>query len=57
MKEFSCGNVVPGCDFTTQGETEDEVLGKVAEHAREAHGMDEVPDEIVNQVKNNTRDV
>jgi predicted small metal-binding protein len=57
MKEFTCGDVVPHCDFKASGDTEDEILGKVAEHAREAHGMDEVPDEVVTQVREKIRDV
>lgn len=51
MKQFSCGAVVPGCTATFTGETEDEILGQVAVHAREDHGMDEVPDEVVEQVR------
>jgi predicted small metal-binding protein len=57
MKEFACGQVVPGCDAKVQGETEDEVLAGVAAHAREAHGMDEVPPEVVEQVKAGMREV
>ena len=37
-----CGEVVPGCDGIVQGETDQEVMAKAAEHAREAHGMTEV---------------
>jgi predicted small metal-binding protein len=51
MKQFSCGAVVPGCTATFTGETEDEILGQVAVHAREDHGMDEVPDEVVEQIR------
>jgi predicted small metal-binding protein len=40
VKSFSCehGGVV--CKATVTGETEDEVLQKAVEHAREAHGVD-----------------
>lgn len=51
MKEFSCGQVVPDCDARFQGETEEEVLQQVAVHAKEAHGMDDVPPEVLEQVK------
>ena len=51
MKEFACGAVVPGCAAKFEGETVDDILGKVAVHAREEHGMEEVPDEVVEQVK------
>lgn len=51
MKQFACGNVVPGCDGVVQGATEDEVLAAAAAHAKDAHGMDAVPDEVVAAIK------
>jgi predicted small metal-binding protein len=51
MKSFACGSVVPGCTATFTAETEGELLGQVAEHARAEHGMDEVPAELVEQVR------
>ena len=50
MKEFRCGDLVPGCTSTFQGESEEEILEQVAVHARDEHGMDEVPPEVVDQV-------
>ena len=50
MKEFRCGDLVPGCTTTFEGESEEEILKQVAVHAREDHGMDEVPPEVVDQV-------
>jgi len=47
MKQFSCGAVVAGCDGVVTGETEEDVLAAAAAHAKAAHGMDEVPDEVV----------
>lgn len=57
MKQFSCGAVVPGCTATFSAETEDELLGQVAAHAQADHGMDSVPDEVVEQVKANIQTV
>ncbi len=51
MKQFSCGAVVPGCTATFSAETEDEILGQVAQHAKDDHGMETVPDEVVAQVR------
>jgi predicted small metal-binding protein len=51
MKEFRCGEIVAGCDWTIEGESDDEILEHVAEHAREAHGMDEVPPEVQDRVR------
>ncbi len=50
MKEFRCGDVVPGCPTKFEGESNDEILEQVAVHARDEHGMDEVPPEVVDQV-------
>jgi predicted small metal-binding protein len=56
MKEFTCGAVVPGCSATFEGETEDSILQQVAIHAREDHGMTEVPTELVDQVRAGIQD-
>ncbi len=50
MKEFRCGDIVPGCPTKFEGESNDEILEQVAVHARDEHGMDEVPPEVVDQV-------
>jgi predicted small metal-binding protein len=51
MKEFRCGEIVPGCDARFQGETEDEILQEIAGHARDEHGMDVVPPEVEDQIR------
>ncbi|MBT8241172.1 MAG: DUF1059 domain-containing protein [Acidimicrobiia bacterium] len=51
MKQFACGTVVDGCDGVVHGETEDEVLSAAAQHAAEAHGMTEIPAEVVSAIK------
>ena len=51
MKTFACGQVVPGCDGVVTGSTEDEVLSAAAEHAATAHGMTEVPAEVVAAIR------
>ncbi len=56
MKKFYCGAVVPGCQTTFLADSEEEILAKVATHAREAHGMEEVGDEVVAQVRANIRE-
>jgi predicted small metal-binding protein len=50
MKEFKCGALVPGCDAAFQAESEDEILQHIAAHARDEHGMHEVPPEVVEQI-------
>ena len=51
MKEFRCGELVPGCEWRIEAESENEILEEVAVHAREAHGMDEVPPEVADTVR------
>jgi predicted small metal-binding protein len=50
-KVVSCRDVGVDCDFVMRGQTEQEVLKKCAEHARSAHGMKEIPAELMAKVK------
>lgn len=50
-KEMNCGDLMPGCDFVARGETDEEVMQQVAEHARTAHDMEELSPEVAEQVK------
>ncbi|MEJ5915292.1 DUF1059 domain-containing protein [Pseudokineococcus sp. 1T1Z-3] len=51
MKQFACGDVVPGCRKTFSASSEDEILGAVGAHAQDDHGLAEVPPELVEQVR------
>ena len=51
MKALSCGSIVPGCTATFKGETEEDLLPQVAEHAREAHGIEQVSPELLAEVR------
>ncbi len=55
-KTVNCRDVGVDCDFTAKGETEQEVLQQCAEHARTAHGMDEIPQELAEKVRAAIRD-
>jgi predicted small metal-binding protein len=55
-KTMSCRDVGPDCDFVARGETDDEIMGQVAEHARSAHGMAEVPAELAQKAKASIKD-
>ena len=50
MKEFCCGDVVPGCTARFHGSEED-ILAAVAVHAREDHGVEDISPELVAQVR------
>ncbi len=51
MKEFSCGDVIPGCTATFSGECEDDILTQLGPHAAQTHGMSDVPDDILQQAR------
>lgn len=51
MKKFACGDVVPGCTATFQGPTDDAILGQVARHAHDDHGLTDVSADLVAAVK------
>ncbi|MFP5322109.1 MAG: DUF1059 domain-containing protein [Acidimicrobiia bacterium] len=51
MRKFECGTVVDGCDGVVTGQTDDEVLQAAAAHAESAHGMSELPDDVVGRVR------
>jgi predicted small metal-binding protein len=56
-KLLECAKVDPssGCQYVVQGETDEEVLQKAAQHAQE-HGIQEVTPEVMERVKANIRD-
>jgi predicted small metal-binding protein len=56
-KSISCRDVGVDCDFRAQAETEADLLKKCSEHARSAHGMTEIPPELIVKVKAAIRDV
>ena len=57
MKQFRCGDVVPGCGWITRNDDEQVLFADISEHAREAHGMDEVPPEVVDQIRGVIKEV
>jgi len=55
-KVIHCRDVGFDCDGVIRADTEEEALQQAAEHAKEVHGLDEVTDEVVAQVKAAMRD-
>lgn len=51
VKQFACGDVVPGCEARWEADSEDELLGLVGVHAADAHGIGEVTPELVGAVR------
>jgi predicted small metal-binding protein len=50
-KSIACGDIVPGCDFKAEAESEQELMSKVAKHAAEHHGVKEVTPELEDKLK------
>ena len=57
MKEFSCGDVIPGCKAEFSFATTDELLSAVAAHAMEAHGINEVTPALADEVMSKIRTI
>lgn len=55
-KTMSCKDVGPDCDFVARGESEEEVMSQVAAHARDKHGLDEMPPELAEKARAAIRD-
>jgi predicted small metal-binding protein len=55
-KSISCRDVGVDCDFKAKGKTVDEVLQACVQHAKQAHGMDSIPPEMVAKVQAAIRD-
>jgi predicted small metal-binding protein len=51
VKQFVCGELVPGCEHVFHGGSEEEILDQVVVHAREDHGMPEVPPEVEDRIR------
>jgi predicted small metal-binding protein len=50
-KVLKCGDINPGCNFEIKADSEHDVLGKAAEHAKTAHHMENIPPEVLSKVK------
>ena len=55
--EFGCSPAGSACNWKAKGATEEEVLAKVAEHARTKHKVQTNTDTIVNYLKSTLRQV
>lgn len=51
MKSFWCGAVIPNCEATFEAATEDEILDRVAAHAADDHGLDDLSPTTVARVR------
>lgn len=51
MPSFKCRDIGMDCDFEATAETVDELMKKIAEHAKSAHNMETIPSDLLEKVK------
>ena len=54
MKQFSCGDVVPGCQRVFSAPDQPGIMDAVAEHAAEDHGLPQLSDDLREAVVEHT---
>ena len=56
-KSLSCADVGASCGWSATAETEDELMQKVADHAKEDHKDLEITPELVEKIKSHIKEV
>ena len=56
MKSFTCRDAGVPCDWKATGQTQEEVMTKIREHARTTHNMQEIPKDLAGKVDSAIRD-
>lgn len=51
QKALPCGAIVPGCEFVAHGETAADVMAKLADHSRNAHGVEHMSEALKAKVR------
>jgi len=55
-KSISCKDVGMDCSFTARADTVEELMQVAAAHAKQAHGLDSIPPELMPIVQAAVRD-
>ncbi|MCL5419378.1 MAG: DUF1059 domain-containing protein [Candidatus Marsarchaeota archaeon] len=50
-KTFACKDIGLSCSFKAKAKTEEELMGKIAQHASEAHNMQQIDAATLSKVK------
>lgn len=56
VKSIKCFDVGVDCDWGATAPTEEELMKRIAEHAKE-HGFNEIPKELLAKVKANIKEL
>ena len=55
-KVMTCREVGMNCDFVARGNSEEEIMAQAAQHAKQDHGFESIPPEVMEKVKAAIRD-
>jgi predicted small metal-binding protein len=55
-KTYTCRDVGVDCDWRVRGETKEEVMQKIRDHARVTHDMQEIPKDLALRVRDAIHD-
>jgi predicted small metal-binding protein len=55
-KVLRCNDLMPGCPFEARGDSEESVLAQAAEHAKSAHNLTDIPEEMISKVRGAIRE-
>jgi predicted small metal-binding protein len=55
--KLSCGDAVPGCSARFEDDSKDVILEQVTVHAREAHGVAEMTQDMLQAIAANIKPV
>ena len=56
VKKFACKDIGMQCGFTAKAKNEDELMQKIAEHAKSAHNMAQIDAATLGKVKKAIKD-
>jgi predicted small metal-binding protein len=55
-KILHCNDLMPGCPFEARGTSEEAVLAQAAEHAKTAHHITEISQEMISKARGAIRE-
>ena len=55
-KVLHCRDVGPDCNYVARGQSEDEIMRQVVDHARTVHGIDPVPPDLARKAQASIRE-
>ncbi len=56
-KKFKCADIGMNCSYEETASTTEQLMPKIATHAKTAHGMNEVPAEIMAKISAAIKDI